>query len=104
MGILQMPNFHMCRCPKKGLFFVFFGHRANSLEGHERIGGKGRLTAALGFFWKNEEKGGHSSHGAKDSIQLCPMASPLLGAGLVNGKLHKYSVIPNSVRLKVVRY
>ncbi len=67
MGILQMPNFHMCRCPKKGLFFVFFGHRANSLEGHERIGGLRihlRYTAALSLPWANsleghERIGGH---------------------------------------------
>ena len=60
MGILQMPNFHMCRCPKKGLFFVFFGHRVlwhGSFSLPKDLVLKGRLTAALGQFsgrsWEN---------------------------------------------------
>ncbi len=87
MGILQMPNFHMCRCPKKGLFFVFFGHRANSLEGHERIGGLRihlRYTAALSLPWANSLEG-HERIGVGRCRPKDSYASSLLGAELARG-------------------
>ena len=66
MGILQMPNFHMCRCPKKGLFFVFFGHRVlwhGSFSLPKDLVLKGRLTAALGLFWLGGRIGEVTSQG-----------------------------------------